>query len=260
MRWNAETQRRRVTVDRFRRWMAGWRQAAGELAFPAECQICGASDDGDPICAACRGADRRRRPRGARDALTVGPWARRDGGCSVCRDRSLGFDAAFALGPYQGPIRSCCLALKHQRGLWLAALAGGPARRGPGRELADAGGGRGGGARPAALAAALATRVQPGGGPGRSDRLPGSACRCDGPCDGSARPGRWRGSPARNGHGSCGRPSRVGRMSRLAGRTVLLVDDIMTTGATCGAAARALKRAGARRVVAVVVARAEGWS
>jgi ComF family protein len=44
----------------------------------------------------------------------------------------------------------------------------------------------------------------------------------------------------------------------LKGRPVLLVDDILTTGATCGAAARALKRAGATRVVAVVIARAEG--
>jgi predicted amidophosphoribosyltransferase len=38
---------------------------------------------------------------------------------------------------------------------------------------------------------------------------------------------------------------------------VLLVDDILTSGATCGAAARELKRAGASRVVAVVIARAE---
>ena len=44
----------------------------------------------------------------------------------------------------------------------------------------------------------------------------------------------------------------------LAGRTILLVDDILTSGATAGAASRALKQAGAARVVVVVVARAEG--
>jgi ComF family protein len=48
------------------------------------------------------------------------------------------------------------------------------------------------------------------------------------------------------------------RAGAVEGRTVLLVDDILTTGATCGAAARTLKRAGAARVVVVVIGRAEG--
>jgi ComF family protein len=51
---------------------------------------------------------------------------------------------------------------------------------------------------------------------------------------------------------------RTGPGRHLAGRTVILVDDILTTGATCGSAARALKKAGAAKVVVVVVARAEG--
>lgn len=43
---------------------------------------------------------------------------------------------------------------------------------------------------------------------------------------------------------------------RIAGKTVLLVDDVMTTGATLSAAASALLAAGARDVYAVTVARA----
>ena len=46
----------------------------------------------------------------------------------------------------------------------------------------------------------------------------------------------------------------VNRPKDVAGKTILLVDDILTTGSTANAAARVLKLAGAKQVIVVVIA------
>jgi len=43
--------------------------------------------------------------------------------------------------------------------------------------------------------------------------------------------------------------------ARIEGAHIILIDDVLTTGATLNAAARALRRAGAARVDALVLAR-----
>lgn len=48
---------------------------------------------------------------------------------------------------------------------------------------------------------------------------------------------------------------RPGYAPRIKGRNVLLVDDVMTTGATVEACARTLKRAGAKRIYVLTLAR-----
>jgi ComF family protein len=51
---------------------------------------------------------------------------------------------------------------------------------------------------------------------------------------------------------------RTSRWARLAGKRILLIDDVMTTGATAHEASRALLASGAAVVFVATVARAEG--
>ena len=48
---------------------------------------------------------------------------------------------------------------------------------------------------------------------------------------------------------------RVAEPARVKGRTVIVVDDVMTTGSTVSECARVLKKAGAEKVWAATVAR-----
>ena len=58
---------------------------------------------------------------------------------------------------------------------------------------------------------------------------------------------------ARNVRGAFKVPAE--KAAALSGRTVLLIDDVLTTGATIEACARALKRAGAEKVLVLTIAR-----
>ena len=71
--------------------------------------------------------------------------------------------------------------------------------------------------------------------------------------DTGSQAGRSGAGRRRNVAGAFEVPS--GRLRQIAGRRVLLVDDVLTTGATLEACARALLRAGALQVCAAVVAR-----
>ena len=191
-----------------------------------------------------------------RCALVVGPWEASAGGCSWCRKRTLGFDEAVAIGPYQGPIRELCLRMKRSRNAWLAR---------PIADLLIASRGD----RLRSLGASLVVPVplhwwrQRSRGYNQAEALADQvASRLGLPVARALR--RVVATPKLAFEGRKSRADllrgafRPRRRALIQGRTILLIDDILTTGATCGAAARALKEAGAARVVAVVAGRAEG--
>ena len=239
----------------------GWSWAGrgvDSLMFPAYCPVCDADTGGPAFCEDCReellGASG---PTCPRCAMPVGPYADLAGGCSECRGRSLGFDRAIALGPYQGPIRRLCLDLKQERNAWMARWLA---------ELVVEG-------RLEALRLELGEESDAWVVPiplHWRRRLARGYNQAEALARGMARTLRLKVRPLLRRVSSTPSLALVGRTERakimrqafrarpnpgLKGRTVLLVDDILTTGATCGAAARALKRAGASRVVVVVVGR-----
>lgn len=243
-----------------KRWWKAGVKAIGEVVLPWECPICGADpEEADaPFCIDCRlellDAAGAACPR---CAMPVGPWAVRAEGCGECLRRPLGFDSAIALGPYQGPIRDLCLRLKHESNAWIAPWLAGVLVEARPRllDLKTAGA--------VVVPVPLHWRRRWTRGYNQSEELArGLAKALDLPRIDLLR--RVKATARSAGLGRAERARslrdaflvRTRRAGDLKGRTVILMDDVLTTGATCGSAARALKRAGAKRVVAVVVARA----
>lgn len=246
-----------------RRGLRGWWARGLEVLFPARCAVCEAPLQGAPnawFCEACWG---KVAPPGvggcARCGVplpALGPAAgpglagpAEGWTCVECHRAPPPFDLARAVGAYDGALAAGVRLLKyrHQTGLAQALVAAAPSPGvlwavdvvapvplHPGRLR------RRGYNQSAWLARAVARRA----GLATEDLLARTRAT-------TTQVGLNREARARNVKGAF----RAERPERVAGRTVLLVDDVITTGATAAACARALKAAGAERVHVWAVAR-----
>jgi ComF family protein len=229
------------------------------LVYPNVCWGCGRllEPQAPGFCSACHHAIfNDPRPSCPRCAATVGPFANVDEGCPACREEGFAFAGAVRLGIYDGAVREVVLRLKQGHNEGLTGLIGEAWAAYAGARLRDLG----------------ATVVVPvplhwwrrwQRGYNQSETLARALARALGlPCVVRGLR-RVRFTALQAGLSSSARRDNVrgafepGRRANFGGETVLLVDDVMTTGATAHEAARALKRAGATRVVVAVLARAE---
>jgi ComF family protein len=240
-----------------------WRALARDLGrgflhllYPGVCVLCrrpteiGAGD----FCPDCRTAlVHDSHPTCVRCASTLAPNLAPAPDCGRCRGHAFAFERVIRLGPYEGLRRDAVLRMKHSVHEGLAEAVGelwAADALGP---LKAVGAGavvpiplhwrrrwRRGYNQATALARALASGLQ----------IP---CR-----------ERWlrrvRATPFQTDVAPSARRANVRGAFRAAGdpnfkgQTVLLVDDVLTTGGTASEAARTLRTAGAARVVVAVLA------
>lgn len=239
--------------DTVRGLVAGLR----ELLFPSVCGCCegvfpGLAGHFCPECVDKLTADPHTTC--ARCASSVGEFAEVSEGCPSCRDERLPFERSFRLGPYETPLREVILRFKTPAGETLAECVGrlwAEAAEARFREV---------GAH-VVIPVPLHWRRRWERGFNQSEALAEAvAARL-----GLPHEPRWlkRVRPTPHQIGLSGAERRenlhgafaTSPSADLKSKTVLLIDDVMTTGTTAGEAARALRAHGAGRVIVAVLAR-----
>jgi ComF family protein len=234
-----------------------WWRTALDLIFPRHCAGCGGpAADGQEgyVCGDCQAAVQPvTEPFCARCGDPIDGEAAKSFTCSLCVRSEPAYDLARSAVRYRGPVRALLHQFKYSEGTYLAADLG------------------------RLLAACVEAHYDPGlvdlvafvplfhrrerERSYNQSRLLAAELgkRFDRPVLRGMRRVRDTGTQTRL-H-MAGRIENVKgafvvtEPSWVRGKTILLVDDVMTTGATVGEAASALKRAGAWRVLVATVAR-----
>ena len=227
-----------------------------QLVYPNVCWVCQERQPElrDGVCQTCeRLLTHDPFPTCPRCSSTVGPYVNLDQGCTNCKSEVFAFDSAVRLGPYDGLLRATILRMKTPGGVDLAEVVGSLWARNAGERLRAI--------RPdAIIPIPLHWTRRWRRGFNQSEMLARALAREFGvPC----RPSwlrrthrtapQTRQTPAQrrtNVHNAF--QARAGL--NLAGKTILLVDDVLTTGATAHEAARALRRANPRHITVAVLA------
>ncbi|GIW78548.1 MAG: amidophosphoribosyltransferase [Gemmatales bacterium] len=230
-----------------------------QLLYPGVCGICYApwTADAVRICQDCR----HRLQFSALEACPrcgapIGTYANVEGGCVRCRGIRFHFETVDRLGIYEGLLREVILRMKHPSGEELAEAIS--------TLFADQMAARFESRKPdVVVPVPLHWRRRWWRGFNQSDALAWTlAEHMRVPCR-----TRWlrriRATPKQTAQTPSGRFENVRNafaarsFADLAGKRILLVDDVLTTGATCSEAARALRQAGAQTVMVAVLAKSQ---
>jgi ComF family protein len=224
------------------------------VVFPSRCPACAAplpSPRRGPLCDACWSALPRHRGPACHCGLPLAPGRL---ACGRCRRGLSAFTAGASLGPYEGTLRVAVHELKYRS-----------RRRAADRiseAMLDDLRVRGVLAGAAVLVPVpLHPRRRRARGFNQSELLARELGRRSGIAVAAAALVRRQDTPPQTGLSAAARRANVRgafavrHRSQVSGRAVVLVDDVLTTGATAAACAQVLRAAGAREVRLLTAAR-----